>query len=277
MKIGCNNFHSISFINNKSKKILMKTTTFLIMLYLSISNIILQKPQTVYIEYEQRNFYSDKFLNSLSTKIKKRMLNKMKWQKAVLIQSGNKSFYTKVGEAEVETEGGVTKQTVSISPKYIYFKDFKKKKLYIQKEESCSQCMTPINENLLIEKDLFYDKWKLLPETKIIDGIRCHKATTEAVIGGGTIVAWYTDKYGIQNGPAGYHGVPGLIVYLYSTGSDLGFEFKMKRIEFQKEKVQIPPFNPKAKRITFDEYLKKYVGRKALKTSYKKTETIYNK
>ncbi len=255
----------------------MKKVTYLFLLLFFTANIYSQQPKTVYVEYETRHLVSDQLLNKLSSREKKMMTNKLKWRKAVLIQSNHKSFYTKVGEAEVEVSGGVTTQTATITPKYIFFKDFKKKKLYIQKEENCSQCMTPINENLLIEKDLFYDKWKLLPETKIIDGIKCHKATTKAVIGGGTIVAWYTDKYGIQNGPAGYHGVPGLIVYLYSTGANLGDEFKMKRIEFQKEKVQMPPFNPKAKRITFDEYLKKYVGSEAVKTGYKKTETIYNK
>ncbi len=61
--------------------------------------------------------------------------------------------------------------------------------------------------------------WTLINETKTIDGKLCYKATSPYYQDGNkresvTITAWYTPEIPISFGPAGFGGLPGLILEL---------------------------------------------------------------
>jgi GLPGLI family protein len=62
--------------------------------------------------------------------------------------------------------------------------------------------------------------WKFLNESKLIDGYECYKATNEYIVINSKgefrhpVVAWYSPKLPYSFGPAGYGGLPGLILEL---------------------------------------------------------------
>ena len=74
-------------------------------------------------------------------------------------------------------------------------------------------------------------EWTLLNETKDIDNYKCYKATTPLYYNGKkyndvTITAWYAPEIPVPFGPAGYGGLPGLILELQN---DMG-TFYVKKI-----------------------------------------------
>jgi len=55
--------------------------------------------------------------------------------------------------------------------------------------------------------------WVIINETKTLEGFLCKKATTSLSKHGFTIkyTAWFSEKIPINDGPANYGGLPGLI------------------------------------------------------------------
>lgn len=77
-----------------------------------------------------------------------------------------------------------------------------------------------------IEKNIM--DWKLLNETKIINGTKCFKATTFAF--GRDWVAWYSIDYSFPFGPYKFNGLPGLIFEIYDTKNTYIFSlFEIKK------------------------------------------------
>ncbi|MDT8346921.1 MAG: GLPGLI family protein [Flavobacteriaceae bacterium] len=95
--------------------------------------------------------------------------------------------------------------------------------------------------------------WDLLPESKMIDGFLCYKAVTSytTVNEAGSfikkVIAWYAPNLPNPYGPAGFAGLPGLILEL----RDNKLLYYLKKISF-KEKYQIEKFE-KGKIVTKEE------------------------
>jgi GLPGLI family protein len=53
-------------------------------------------------------------------------------------------------------------------------------------------------------------KWKILPETEVLNSYKCNKATGMA--GTMPITAWFCREFNVQDGPNRYCGLPGLIL-----------------------------------------------------------------
>ncbi len=67
----------------------------------------------------------------------------------------------------------------------------------------------------LIKDSIHVDKWKLTGEMKEVSGMNCMKAEFIPEEGDSSkVVAWFTPEIPISSGPAGYGGLPGLIVHL---------------------------------------------------------------
>ena len=64
--------------------------------------------------------------------------------------------------------------------------------------------------------------WKLKPETKIIKGYKCKKATVS--YGGRDWVAWYAIDLPINAGPYKFKGLPGLIIKITDTTNSYDLE-----------------------------------------------------
>ncbi len=93
------------------------------------------------------------------------------------------------------TENSFDKTSTFSSGSIIYFNDFIDSKLYTQ--------INMHEKTILIEEKIHKYDWKLESDTKIFDGIICHKATT-INNQGRTVIAWYTNKFGINNGPGDF-------------------------------------------------------------------------
>jgi len=65
--------------------------------------------------------------------------------------------------------------------------------------------------------------WKILPETKEIEGIKVQKATTNFI--GRKWIAWFADEIQFQDGPYKFYGLPGLILSLEDVNEDHIFKF----------------------------------------------------
>lgn len=87
-------------------------------------------------------------------------------------------------------------------------------------------------------------KWTLTNESKNIDKYTCYKATTDYVVVNSKgefthpVVAWYCPELSYQFGPAGYGGLPGLILELQERNNLFG----ATKIEFKasEEKIIVP-------------------------------------
>lgn len=68
------------------------------------------------------------------------------------------------------------------------------------------------------------ESWKVLPDEKVVNGRRCRKAVSSSDAG---LVAWFCEEIPCAMGPAGYGGLPGLIMLLetpYATYTLSSFE-----------------------------------------------------
>ena len=78
-------------------------------------------------------------------------------------------------------------------------------------------------------------EWEILPETKVILGYNCQKATTS--FRGRDYVAWFTPDIPISNGPWKFAGLPGLILNIADTQNH--YVFECSGIETPTEKLPI--------------------------------------
>jgi len=100
------------------------------------------------------------------------------------------------------------------------------------------------NGTLLLSKWKHEMKWKILEETKTINGYFVQKAITQSYNypedsseNFGIATAWFTTEIPIGIGPFRYHGLPGLILEL--SFERYGSTYKMTKIDFEKS-VKIP-------------------------------------
>jgi GLPGLI family protein len=71
-------------------------------------------------------------------------------------------------------------------------------------------------------EDVPKQDWKILSETKDIDGYKCQKATCR--FRGRDYEAWFTREILVNEGPWKFNGLPGLIVKVYDTQEHYDFE-----------------------------------------------------
>lgn len=95
-------------------------------------------------------------------------------------------------------------------------------------------------------------KWKIIKESKNINGIKCIKATTTKW--GRKWIAYYSPNHVMPFGPYKFHGLPGLIFEV----SDEKKEYNFTLYKFKKRKQKNVIFNSysKAKKITKQQYEK---------------------
>jgi GLPGLI family protein len=94
--------------------------------------------------------------------------------------------------------------------------------------------------------------WKIDKETKIINGVKCIKATTTKW--GRNWIAFYSPKYPMPFGPYKFHGLPGLIFEVSDEKKDYTFLlYRLKKR--QKENFKLHNY-PKAKKVSKAQYEK---------------------
>lgn len=87
-------------------------------------------------------------------------------------------------------------------------------------ENQINKAIHAFGENFVILKSISEIKWKLTKDRKKIGNFECYKAETEYVTENAAgrfqkkVIAWYTKDLPYNFGPAGYCGLPGLIIEL---------------------------------------------------------------
>ncbi|USL95204.1 GLPGLI family protein [Riemerella anatipestifer] len=80
--------------------------------------------------------------------------------------------------------------------------------------------------------------WKIIPETKIIEGMKVQKAITSFI--GREWTAWFTEDYPFNDGPYKFHGLPGLIIELHDSKDDHHFRFiGNKKLNYTPQSINI--------------------------------------
>jgi GLPGLI family protein len=111
------------------------------------------------------------------------------------------------------------------------------------------------NAPFRIEGQISDKNWTILNEVAVIEGMNCRKAfyVTKKGI---TIEAWFTDAIPISNGPAEYHGLPGLILKIESPYLTI----EANKISFISEQVIKQP--TEGELIKAEELLQRMMGTK---------------
>ncbi|GAA0729113.1 hypothetical protein GCM10009430_38900 [Aquimarina litoralis] len=102
-------------------------------------------------------------------------------------------------------------------------------------------------EDYVVSEELKRYSWEILDQAKKIDSYNCRLATRIDEYGY-EVKAWYTEDIPLSTGPAGYHGLPGLILEL-----EYGFKHvTVKTISFEAKSKIVKP--NKGTKMTREEY-----------------------
>lgn len=110
-------------------------------------------------------------------------------------------------------------------------------------------------QKFLIEDTLRRMPWKLAGETKKIQGYECMKATMTNKVNNQPIVAWFTEAIPVPSGPAGFGGLPGLILEVDVNDGDM--LYTLTKAEFKKLAATDIKLPSGGKKITEAEFTKK--------------------
>ncbi len=105
-----------------------------------------------------------------------------------------------------------------------------------------------IDKTFLVKDRLGKQDWNITGETKQIAGKACTKAVLNE---NGGITAWFTTEVPFNFGPAGYHGLPGLIVELVTPV----YTYTLQEMSYSDNGIEIVPPS-KGKVITKAEFKK---------------------
>jgi len=122
---------------------------------------------------------------------------------------------------------------------------------------------TNLSSDLFLIESKKPQKWKKTNETKQIGKYNCFKATTTVFIetvSAGTIeeevIAWFTPEIPVSFGPAGFGGLPGLIMEI-EKGKAVIYAHKVYLGTAKDKKINIPKRGIKVSEEEFREILKK--------------------
>jgi len=157
------------------------------------------------------------------------MLKKQFQKTHILTFNKEASLYKEDEQLEAPQPSGMQMVMVNIGGSDLLYKNIKEQRFTNQNES--------FSKLFLIKDELEELAWELTNETKFIGDYKCYKATmkrdVEIVVSGIsvngdkdlnaneneepemkeiTVVAWYTPQIPVNNGPANYHGLPGLIL-----------------------------------------------------------------
>jgi GLPGLI family protein len=103
---------------------------------------------------------------------------------------------------------------------------------------------------LLLADSLRRLQWRITPDTRIIAGFECRRATT-VILDSVFVVAFYTDQIVPSSGPESFGGLPGMILGMVIP--KLHTSWYATHLTLNEPKVLIPP--KKGKKMTYTEML----------------------
>lgn len=106
----------------------------------------------------------------------------------------------------------------------------------------------------LINDTLNNFKWKIYKEYKVINKLKCKKATTN--FRGRNYVAWFSEDIALQSGPWKFCGLPGLVVKVSDDQSNFTYELIAidLKVKFDHKIIAVPIAYKKDKAVTHKEF-----------------------
>ncbi|WP_421919139.1 GLPGLI family protein [Marinifilum sp.] len=199
-----------------------KKIVFIAILTLTTISLFAQEKE-LYIKYKYSIEYSECLLFSEMPE----MIN----GKIELFSYGNKMISRKYdGVSNTLDEDG--NLIASDSVYYYTVIDYPKGYLLISEDVSVSTAQFLLKEPL----NLF--KWKPCMDTKTILGYTCHKATCN--FRGREYVAWFTREIPFKAAPWKFHGLPGVLLEVYSTDGYCSWVAESLEIRPFKKEIELP-------------------------------------
>lgn len=196
-------------LTNKKNK-LMKINKFIALFAYFITNILFS--QSLQIEYERFSILDEGRIAHLTEDLQERIRESAKRKDIfVLSINGNESFYTLKGEHQQEnkTHSGLGASVVRVNKiqKFDIYKNLQNNTLTIDTE------LFRTGKKYIISDQLPEIQWAITGETKQFGEYLLQKAIGKTY-DNKEVIAWFSDKIEIPNGPHNYHGLPGLIMRL---------------------------------------------------------------
>ena len=141
--------------------------SFLVMIFQPIFS---QNIKSVIVEYQQKMEVSQEKLAKYPESIQQVLLAKAKWKPAILVHKDQGSYYAVQDKVATKTtQNSPSKKTIVKGGNKMYFKNFETNNSYIQYEM--------YQETVIVEDKLSKYEWTLESEEKVINDIKCKKAT----------------------------------------------------------------------------------------------------
>lgn len=102
--------------------------------------------------------------------------------------------------------------------------------------------------NLLLADSLRAVHWRITPDTRVIAGFECHRATT-VIMDSVFVVAFYTDEILSSSGPESFGGLPGMIMGMVIP--KLHTSWYATKLVMGEPKPMVPP--KKGKKMNYTE------------------------
>jgi GLPGLI family protein len=186
-----------------------------LLLFLSAASLFAQSVRVEYIEESKRKFPPGTTQAAMDF---------MRFTKAVLLATPEQSWYETARDSTIEEQ----MDTRSLSPEVLKQlplgsdipQEIVAKRKWSKNAAADYKSFTSnvslsytkmYGEKLHTEQPLQVYDWTITNETAVIAGMLCKKATA-TLPSQSAIEAWFTDEIPLANGPAIYHGLPGLIL-----------------------------------------------------------------
>lgn len=224
----------------------------IIYIFFILYNVFVFGQKTTFIKYNvsianEDIFKDNEYLRGSFDKA----IKESKSLKFGLICKNNNSFFYNIEQLSTE-EGFNSNKTTLIFANYMG---------EIYQEKDSLLAFSSLLGNKTYIKKAIPKNWILQNETKIIDGYKCYKATSEYVVINSVgefrhpVIAWYCPEIPLPFGPNGYGGLPGLILQLQVRNVTFGVE----NIDFNSdENFEI---NKKSMKILSEEEYKKALNK----------------
>lgn len=184
----------------------MKKTilSFLIAVY-SLGTTFAQQNEGIVLYDQKINMH-----RRLPDEAMKAMTPEYRTNKMQLAIRGGESLYKAVAVSDINEEstdaGGNTVRMMIRVPQNEIYRNFDQKKTVELRELA--------GQKFLIQGELSQLPWKFTGEARKVNGYDCMQATYANPERKQNVVAWFTDAIPAPAGPAGYGGLPGLILEL---------------------------------------------------------------
>ncbi|AXE19749.1 GLPGLI family protein [Runella rosea] len=224
----------------------MKKTSLSLILIFSLLQAFGQQNEGIVLYDQKINMHKRMQDESMKAMVPEFRTNKMQ----LLVRASESLFKaaTQPNEDEENTDAnGNTVRMVIRVPQNETYRNYETQKSVELRELA--------GQKFLIEDTLRRMPWKLAGETKKIQGYDCMKATMTNKVNNQPIVAWFTEAIPVPSGPAGFGGLPGLILEVDVNDGDM--IYSLTKAEFKKLAANDIKLPSGGKKITEAEFTKK--------------------